>query len=208
MNIPIVPLLGFCLSNKFENDNKLDKEFSKMTSTFSSAERTDSYKKEKKHEISPIKLPTVRIESEIVCSKPRVRVRTKPARNSLKNLKTSKERKAVKLHDLTDSVFRDLPKSLLRDIIISPKLTNKIFAAIDSGLFSESRSDMRKRSARRTNCLSNSKKSPFENIFKDLDNYYEYTQEYRKKKNASVMVRPVSPWLYQGKSRHYSIFAG
>lgn len=179
-----------------------------MTSTFSSVEGMEIHKKEKKHEIFLIKLPTIKIENEFMCNKPKVKVRTKPIRDSLKNLKKSKERKVVKLNDLTDSVFRDLPKSLLKDIVISPKLTNKIFAAIDSGLFSESRSDMRKRSARRANCLSNSKKSPFENIFKDLDNSYEYTQEYRKKKNVSVMVRPVSPWLYQGKSRHYSIFAG
>lgn len=179
-----------------------------MISSFTSFDEVEIQKKEKKHKPIPIKLPMIRIENEILCNQPTVKIRTKSIRNSLQNLKKSREKKAIKLNDLTDTVFKDLPKSLLKDIVISPKLTNKILAVMDSGIFSECKSEKKKRSARRANCLSNSKKSPFENIFKDLDNPYEYTQEYRKKKNVSVMVRPVSPWLYQGKSRHYSIFSG
>jgi hypothetical protein len=146
-----------------------------------------------------------KIEVEVLekpCPKPQ------QFRNSFQALKKPKQKLALKVNDLTDKIFKDLPVNMNKTLVVSPKLTTKIIASAESSLLNE-RTEHKKRFEKRQKLVSwaRRKKSPFEHVFKDLSGNSEFSSEKREKVNASTLARPASPWLYQGRSRYYSVFS-
>ena len=104
---------------------------------------------------------------------------------------------------------KDLPKTLFKSIVITPRRTSRIFASMDTSssyepnkLLKKSRKSYR----HRMDFTKQVKNSMLDKIMKEIEITSENTKA-KNKKNGSSIVRPISPWLYQGNSRRFSIFS-
>jgi hypothetical protein len=186
-----------------------------MINVSSSIEFTDSivlketsknfYKREYQ---SPIKLPKIKIEYESNLSTPVLKPETRKQRTLEKTMQKPQDRQAIKLNDVTETLSKDLPKTLFKSIVISPKRTSKIFAAIECTNPNDQNKSIKNPNSfkDRKEILKKKKNAMLDKILQEIEITSEFSKE-RKKNHGSSIVRPISPWLYQGNSRRYSIFS-
>lgn len=167
----------------------------------------DSLGLQKKSEISPIRLPRIKIDADPNFLIPVVKIKSKPHKSLEKTLYKIKNMKAIKVNDITETMSKDLPKTLFRNIVISPRQTSKIFASIDISQSYEAKSHKSTPSPyRKTKTFRSQSHNPgLEKILKEIENTSEFFKATRAGKGTSA-TRPISPWLYQGNSRRFSIF--
>lgn len=152
-----------------------------------------------------IKLPMIRIETELLQTTSLKQETRKIFRKSLQSFKHPKQKLALKVHDLTDKVFKDLPQTLIKKLVMSPKLTNKIITSAESSMLND-KIEQKKRIEKRKLANWSKRQKPFNRIFKEIENSSDHSHEIDKR-NLSLITRPISPWMYQGRSRHLSIFS-
>ena len=139
---------------------------------------------------------------------PKVRIVERRHKSLGKTMAKIKKMKAIKVNDITESVSKDLPKTLFRSIVITPRKTSKIFASFDNSTLCESKNyqGSRRIYKNKKNIFKQHKNQALEKIMKDIENVSELCKN-NKGFQASPITRPISPWLYQGNSRRFSIFA-
>ena len=173
----------------------------------SSSVDSSEYTRNSSRKLEPvsIKLPMIRIENELIQTTSLKQETRKIFRKSLQSFKRPKQKLALKVHDLTDKIFKDLPQTLIKKLVISPKLTNKIMTSAESSLLHD-KIEQKKRIEKRKLASWSRKQKPYTRIFNEtesnLENYHEID-----KRNLSLLARPISPWMYQGRSRHLSVFS-
>jgi hypothetical protein len=154
---------------------------------------------------SPVWLPKIKIDAEVQFIAPIIRIQAKNHRSFDKTINKIKNLKAIRVNDITETMSKDLPRTLFRSIVISPRRTSKIFASIDFSQSCEPKSY--KRSPKTKNSSPSKIKNPnLDKLLKEIGQSSEGFRNYKQTPPNSV-TRPISPWLYQGTSRRFSIFS-
>ena len=154
-------------------------------------------------------LPRIKADAESAFNLPVVRIAERKHKSLDKTMYQIRNMKAIKVNDITESMSKDLPKTLFRSVVITPRRTMRIFASIDVSssceprIYQGSRRDYRNN---KRNLFKLQKNHGLEKIMKDIENVSVLGKNSRGLQ-GSPATRPVSPWLYQGNSRRYSIFA-
>jgi hypothetical protein len=155
---------------------------------------------------TPIYLPTIKNDLDYFYESPVVEIKKIKKEKLMENvIQRNKARQALRVTDVTESLSKDLPRTLFRTIVITPKQKSKIFATIVENVRNETvvLGRLGKRADEARNRSSSPPKRKIENKIRDITENTEYGG--RRKHNLSV--RPVSPWMYQGNSRRFSIFS-
>ncbi|OMJ68852.1 hypothetical protein SteCoe_33573 [Stentor coeruleus] len=171
----------------------------------------DSLKSSKKSEAqSPIKLPRIRFETDTTYTVPIVKIKNKKVKSQDKSVGKLKDKQAIKVNDVTEIMSKDLPRAIFKNLVISPKRTTKIFTTLETSSNCEPLKIVSnsKKCYRKSRVDLNKKKSNlmFEKLIRDIQTSSERSA-HKKRGNSSTQVRAISPWMYQGSSRRFSIFA-
>lgn len=168
-----------------------------------------SKKSRNKSEASrPVKLPSIKVETEnelLLKSKLNNSISKK---RRMSRVKTMNVKSPVKIMDLTDKVFKDIPKFVSQISVVTPKLKSKLLVNGDSSASDELCRNVGRnnRTLKKNRVVSGAmKRSPLAVMRKELENSLEYIKEYRNKKDKDSFNRAISPWVYQGSTK-YSIF--
>lgn len=153
-----------------------------------------------------VKLPAIKVEKDTELSFIKKPVRLPTRKKKIVKLKMMDVKSPLKVMDLTDKVFKDIPKFATETSIVTPKLRTKKLGYADSPKSEETWKEMKiSKSLKKNIILCPVRQSPNYFLKKESEKALNYVKEYRAKKVQSTLNRAISPWGYQGIS-NYSIF--
>lgn len=154
-----------------------------------------------------VRLPAIKVEKEKESSFVRKPAKLPVRRKKIVKLKTMNIKSPLKITDLTDKVFRDIPKFVIETSIVTPKLRTKKLGCIDSPKSEENWKEIKSSKSLKKNnmILCPVRHAPGIIAKKESEKAMSYVKEYGAKKDKGTFNRAISPWAYRGISS-YSVF--
>ena len=161
-----------------------------------------------------VKLPSIKVETDnelVLMRKVNNQILKK---RRMGRVRTLNEKGPIKIMDLTDKVFKDIPKFVSQVPVVTPKVKSKLVPIIDSPVSDETcriiaryyrtlNKNQKKKKNEENTVVGKVKK--LSRLSKDSENSLEYIQEYRNKKLKNSFTKAISPWVYQDTIKH-SVF--